>query len=157
MKLMASLSFSLVFASLLASGQALTKEAKIERLLALTQADTIMDQVFSQMKSMTTSFMPTGTTTEQRAKAQQTQEKILDLLKSRISWDKMRAQYVSLYSETFSDEEIDGMLAFYQSPAGRAMLDKTPVLMAKTMALVQSQMTDIMPEIQRISREATQK
>jgi len=25
-----------------------------------------------------------------------------------------------------TDEEIDGMLAFYQSPAGRAMLEKMP-------------------------------
>jgi hypothetical protein len=49
------------------------------------------------------------------------------------------------------------MLAFYQSPAGRAMLEKMPAMMPKSMALVQAQMGDLMPEILRITKEAQQK
>jgi uncharacterized protein len=116
----------------------------------------MMDQVFNQMKAMTASQVPKGTTPEQQAREEETRSKIMDLIKSRMQWDKMRPQYVKLYSETFSDEEISGMLAFYESQAGRAMLAKMPVLMGKTMSLVQAQMTDLMPEIQRITREAQQ-
>ena len=140
-----------------ASAQELTKEAKIERILALTKADTMIDQMFNQVKAMTASQVIPGATSEQRATAQEIQDKIMGLMKARMGWDKMRPQYVKLYSDTFSDEEIDGLLVFHQSPAGRAMIEKMPLLMSKIMAMTQAQMGDIMPEIQRITKEALQK
>ena len=64
--------------------------------------------------------------------------------------DKIRPQLVKLYGETFSAEEIDNILTFYQSPAGHALLDKRPVIMSKTIAL-------LMPEIQRLVKETIPK
>jgi hypothetical protein len=113
--------------------------------------------MFEQIKAMTASQLPPGTAPEQAAKAREIQGKIMDLVKARISWDKMRPQYIKLYSETFSDEEISGMLAFYESPPGRAMLQKMPELVTKVMQVAQAQMTDLVPEIQRITREALSK
>ena len=147
------LTFSLTVAGFLASAQETTKQAKIERLLVLTNVDRTLDQVFEQMKSMAASQVAPGATPEQSAKAHELQGKIMDLMKARMSWDQLRPQYVKVYDETYSDEEIDGILAFYQSPAGRAMLEKMPVLMSKLMAIAQSQMRDIMPEIERLSKE----
>src|SRR5579864_1634581 len=144
----------LLMAGPFAVAQEPAKEAKIERLLTAMNADAMIDQMFEQIKAMTASQIPPGATAEQAAQARQIQSKILDLVKARISWEKMRPQYVKLYSETFSDEEISGMLGFYQSPAGRAMLAKMPTLTTKIMQIAQAQMTDLMPEIQRITREA---
>jgi len=157
MKRVASLACGLILAACLVNAQALSKEAKIERLLALTNADATMNQVFDQMKAMMASQKVPGSTPEQQAKAQEMQGKILELVKTRMSFERIRPQYVKAYSETFSDEEIDGMLAFYESSAGRAMLEKMPLLMPKMMALVQAQMGDLLPEIQRITKEALQK
>jgi len=155
-KSIAVFAFVLTLAGCFASAQELTKQAKIERILALTNADATMDQVLNQMKAMTPSITPAGSTPEQRARAQEVQNKVLDLVKARMSWDTMRPQYVKVYDEIFSDEEINGIFAFYQSPAGRAMLDKMPLLLSKVMALAQTQMTDLMPEILRITKEAGQ-
>ncbi|MDQ6707848.1 MAG: DUF2059 domain-containing protein [Acidobacteriota bacterium] len=129
------------------------KEVKIGRLLALTNAEAMVNRVFDQIKTMT-SQMPPGATPEQRATTEILQAGIIDLVKARMSWDKMRPRYVQVYGETFSDEEIDGMLAFYQSSAGRAVLEKMPMLMPKMMALAQAQMGDILPDIQRLTKEA---
>lgn len=148
------LGFVLTIAAALAGAQELSKQAKIERILALTNADAMMNQVFNQMKATSAASLAPGATPERRAKAQQTQEKIMELIKTRMNWEKMRPHYVKIYDETFDAAEIDGMFMFYQSPAGRAMLEKMPALMGKTMAFVQTQMAEIMPEIQRISREA---
>jgi hypothetical protein len=130
-----------------------TKAAKIDRVLALMKADALTDEVFQQVKAMTASLAPPDATEKQRAHAQEIQAKIMDLVKDRMSWEKMRPQYVKMYGETFSDEEIDGMLAFYESPAGRAMLEKMPQLVSKMMAMVQSQMTAIMPDVERLARD----
>lgn len=137
-----------------ASAQESTKEAKIQRLLTVMNADSMIDQMMEQIKAITASQVPPGTSPEQVAKAREIQSKILDLVKARISWEKMRPQYVKLYGETFSEAEIGGMLAFYESPSGRAMLAKMPALVTKVMEVAQAQMKDLLPEIQRVIREA---
>lgn len=139
-----------------APAQELTKQTKIERLLDAMNADATINQLFEQIKSMTAAQMPPGATPEQTARAREVQDKILELVKSRISWDKMRPSYIKLYSETFSEEEIGGMLAFYESPAGRAMLAKMPTLLTKLIEVAQAQMNELQPEIQRIMRESRQ-
>ena len=157
MKPIAVLAFTLTFAGCFASAQELTKQAKIERILAATNADAMLDQIFNQTKAMSASMTPAGTTPEQRAKAEEVQGKIMDLIKARISWDKMRPQYIKIYDEIFSDEEINGIVAFYESPSGRALLQKMPALISRTMTVTQSLMAEIMPEIQRIAKEAAEK
>ena len=157
MQLARVLTLALVVCGVLASGQELTKEKKIERILDLTNANAIIDQMFNQIKSMSASMLPKDAPPEQSAKAQEMQNKILDLVKARISWDKLRPAYVQAYSETFSEEEISGILAFYETPTGSAMLAKTPTLISKSMSIVRAQMGDLTPEIERITRESLQK
>jgi hypothetical protein len=146
-----------LFFACLTAAEKPSKEARIERLLALTNAGAIMNQMYDQIKALTASQLPPGTSPEERAKAVGIQNKVMDLVKTRMSWEKMRPEYVKIYSETFTEEEIDGMLAFYQSPAGRSMMQKMPALMAKSIAMAQAQMKDLIPEIQRITREAAAK
>ncbi len=153
MKPISVLSIALMVTGLLASAQQPTKEAKIVRVLALMKAEALTDQVFEQMKAETASIFSAEGTEKERAHAQEIQAKVMALVKDRMSWEKMRPVYVKMYSETFSGEEIDGMLAFYQSPAGRAVLEKMPQLVSKIMALAQSQMAGLMPEIERLVKE----
>jgi hypothetical protein len=154
MKHVALFTAGILLATSLASAQGLSKEAKIERLLDVTNGQATMNQVFEQMKAAMAPAIPANATPEQRAKAQELQSKILDLMKNQMSWEKVRPAYVKAYSETFSEEEINGILAFYESPAGRAMQAKMPMLISKVMALAQAQASELMPEIQRITRDS---
>jgi hypothetical protein len=130
-----------------------TKEAKIEEILKLTRTESAMEQVFAQTKAIMLAQMPADATTQERAKAISTQAKIMDVIRARMSWDKLRPIYVKMYSETFTETEIDGILGFYRSPAGRATVDKMPLVMAKSMEFIQTQMSQIMPEVMRIVNE----
>jgi uncharacterized protein len=154
MKHVALFTAGILLATSLASAQGLSKEAKIERLLDVTNGQATMNQVFEQMKAAMAPAIPANATPEQRAKAQELQSKILDLMKSQMSWEKVRPAYAKAYSETFSEEEINGILAFYESPAGRAMQAKMPMFISKVMALAQAQASELMPEIQRITRDS---
>ena len=144
---------ALTVPGVLNGAQELTKKAKIERILLLTKADSMMDQMFSQMKTMLAPQIVPGTSEDQRAQAQEVHKRIMDAMKARMNWDKMRPEYVKLYDETYGETEIDGILAFYESSAGRAMLEKMPLLMSKSMALGQAQMNDFLPEIKKIAEE----
>lgn len=48
------------------------------------------------------------------------------------------------YAQTFSEEELAGMLAFYRTPAGRSMAKKSPALVANIVAAT----TTLVPDIQ---------
>ncbi len=157
MQIKRALLFGLLTAFLATAQTPLSKEAKIDRMLTLTNASSMIDQMFAQIRKMTEGMMPPGATPEQAAEAKQVQQKVQDVVHSRLSWDRMRPQFIKIYSETFTDEELDGLLAFYDSPTGRAMIKKTPELMAKSMAIGQAQMVDILPEIQRIVAEGAKK
>ena len=148
---------ALLLSASLAPAQQASKTAKIERLLVITKASAMMDQMFDQMKGMMAQQTPAEMTPEQRASYQKGQAKVMDLVKDTISWDKMRPQYIKLYSETFTEPEIDGMLTFYESPSGKAVLDKMPVLMQKSMTLASAQMQDVVPKIQEIIRDSLKK
>ena len=137
-----------------ALAQDAAKKAKLDEMFRLTKMDEMMPQMMSQVKAMIAQQMSEmNLPAEAKAAAQESQDRIMDLVTERLSWEKMKPAYVQLYTEIFNDEELDGMLAFYRSPAGRAMLEKMPQLMSKSMALAQRQMADLQPEIQKITKE----
>lgn len=157
MKLKSALSIGSIALLLAASGalaQDAARKAKIEEMFRLINMDRMIQQTTSQMKTVIDQQMSEmKLPPEAQAAAQESEGKIMELVAERMSWAKMKPAYIQLYSEVFTDEELDGILAFYKSPAGRAMLEKTPLLMTKSMALVQKQMGDIQPEIQKMMQE----
>lgn len=134
------------------------KIANIEEIFRLTKVDQMQQQVFAQMQTMTTAQLEKmPSLPKDTSEAREVQDRIFALLRDRISWAKMKPQFVSLYDETFTAPEIAGMLEFYKSKAGTAMLEKMPVLLSKTMTLSQTMLGDFMPELQRIMDEVKAK
>ena len=111
--------------------------------------DMVRTMQMEQIKKMT----PPG---QDAAKAQAMQAKIMDVMTKEMSWEKLRGDYVAIYAETFTEEELRGMVEFYQSPVGRKLIEKTPELMRRSMMITQKQMTDLMPKVQEAVREAQQ-
>jgi hypothetical protein len=75
-------------------------------------------------------------------------------MKQELSWQKLKPLYVQIYRESFEQEEVDGLVAFYASPAGKAMLDKMPTVMQKSMAITQPLMQSLIPKMKSAMEEA---
>jgi uncharacterized protein len=161
MKLKSAVSIGSIALLLTASGalaQDAARNAKIEEMFRLINMDRMMQQVMGQMKTVIDQQISNmKLPPEAQAAARESQGRIMDLVAERMSWEKMKPAYIQLYSEVFTDEELDGILAFYRSPAGRAMIEKTPLLMTKAIALSQKQMGDIQPEIQKMMKDVEAK
>jgi hypothetical protein len=133
-----------------------TKSAKIDEIFRLTKVDQVQKQMMDQMKAVLPSVeQQMGVPGDPHEMSDELQTRILDYLSSRLSWEKMKPGFTKLYSDAFTEDEIDGMLAFYKSPAGQAMLTKMPQLASKSMALAQQQMAGVYPELRRIVQEYT--
>ena len=121
-----------------------SKSAKAEELLQLTQGDQMMKMMEPMMKSMMAQAdkdMPA----EQRAKAGEMQEKMMALVAA--SLNKAKPALAKAYTDTYTEEELDGILTFYKSPAGKALLQKMPEVMQRIVPVMVKMMGDLQPEI----------
>jgi hypothetical protein len=65
--------------------------------------------------------------------------------------------FIDIYKRSFTQGEIDGMLSFYKTDAGKALISKMPVVMQNSMQAMQSKMATTMPQIQQLQRETIEK
>jgi hypothetical protein len=128
-----------------------TKQQKIQRIIEITSPDTVVTEVVNQIDGLMKQIRP-NPTPQQKARQQAALEKIAKISKERML--KIRPELVKAYAETFTDEEIDGMLAFYETPAGRAVVTKIPSINTRMSGLIQSEMNALGPEINKIAEDA---
>jgi hypothetical protein len=139
-----------------------SRTAKAEEFLRVSHTEQMLSQTMSAVLNQTKSgamqqMFGVSLTPEQTKESDELQGKLLAILTSALSWDKLKPIYVKLYADTYTEQEMDGIIAFYKSPAGEAMIAKTPAIMTKANELVQQQMAAVMPEIQKLIKDATQK
>ncbi len=157
-----ALSAVLLFALPLAHADDASKRAKIQEMLTLTNSEQMMNQALDQM-----SAMMKNAAAQQAARQNLTQEqqqiqdnfntKITRIIQQSLSMDSIRPVIIQVYDETYTEDEIDGILAFYRSPAGKAFLAKTPQLMTKTVTLMQQQMAAVQPQIEQAVKDLSTK
>ncbi len=141
---------TLLFAPLAFADQA-SKSAKIEQLLAAMNVEQQQKEMLGQIQQLVTSQVKSQMPSQpDAAKIEDLQKKMFALIGEETSWQKMKPVFVQVYSDTYTEPEIDGILAFYKSPAGRAMVDKQPTLTSKMMTSMQAQMGEIMTKIQKL-------
>lgn len=87
------------------------------------------------------------------AAAKKMMDRLNPIMEKRLSWEVMKDEYATLYSETFTPEEVKGLIDFYKTPIGQSFLKKMPTLMQKAAQLSAKRVQDMLPEIQRIAAE----
>jgi len=148
---------TLIFVPLACADEA-TKVAKVEELFQVMNVAEQQKQMMAQMSKMVISQIKDalagqGTSAEAIAKAQDKQKRVFALIEQKTSWDNMKPIFLKAYTEVFTEPEIDGMLAFYKTPSGKAMIEKQPALNGKIMTNVQGQMADLMPQMEEILKQ----
>ena len=60
---------------------------------------------------------------------------------------KLNAQMEPIVADTFSEKELTDLVAFYESPTGQAVVEKTPQMAARLMPVMISLMPEITKEL----------
>jgi len=154
--LLATFAVSL-FASAVAAAPA--SQASVEELLDLTRAESLISEMYPQVEqimrqSMKAALVDKAPTAAQQRVLDAMPGKFIAIMREELNWAKLKPQFTQIYQETFEQEEIDGLIAFYKSPAGQAYVGKMPSVMQRTMALSQEQMKVILPKMQAAIRDA---
>jgi hypothetical protein len=117
----------------------------LERLIALTQQERMVNSIVAQIDNMLhnlgaqLSQADHLSPQDQQALVKKMQESSA-AIRAQLTWAWIKPIYIKVYTETFTQEEVDGMIAFYGSPAGQATINKMPSVMQKAMSIMQPQM-----------------
>jgi hypothetical protein len=130
------------------------KQAKAHELLMTMHMDHTVDSMMHSIAQQLFEVpdMNRLTPTQQKL-TQDFQNRAMKIVSDRVSWKAVEPDYVKLYENTYSEQEIDGILAFYKSPAGQAMLAKAPQISAGVVQIVHSHMGDYQPKMQALQDE----
>ncbi len=131
-----------------------THRASIEKLLVLTEVDQGYEQVFPRIKQFVLQQLKQmNVPQDQSPIIEKYFGKMIDVMKTEMSWDKMKDDYIQLYMSVYTEEEIQGLITFYESPVGQKMIEKMPLLMEQSMVISQKYTQNLLPQIQKIIEE----
>ena len=125
------------------------QDATIEKLLELTQAQKSADSAVADADAfLKSTVIPMtereGVPAEKRKAAQACLEDYRKMIHETLGWESLKPEYMRIYREAFTEEELKDLTAFYQTPTGRMLVEKTPVLESKLGAALDQRMKSMM-------------
>ena len=137
----------------------LASEATVRELLEVTQVRKLLDGTIAQMDAFVDEAVKRALagrvpTPEQQAILDDAKARSIAVIQGELQWEKLEPRYIEIYQKSFTNEEISGMLAFYRSSTGQAVINKLPVVMEHTMELMQDFLQRTGPQIRQIQAEA---
>ena len=130
-------------------------EASVKQLLEVMQAHKMLDATMAQMSAFMKQMMEQATqgqkiTPQIQKDIDRRQSEMTNTFKEVLDWNKLEPMYVRVYQKSFTQPELDGMIGFYKTTAGQAVITKMPVVMQNTMSEMQQMMQ---PMIQRMRQQ----
>jgi hypothetical protein len=161
-KLLATaLVWTLMCGAAAAANTAPASDASIREMLELTNSRQMLDSVKTQMTSMMNTTMQNATrgqtiTAERQAILDRMAAKLSAAVTDMLNWDDLLPMYLRTYRGAFTQDEIDGAIKFYKSPAGKAYIKKMPVVMQSVMQEMPQFIKPVQEKMAAIQRESLQ-
>ncbi len=116
-----------------------------------TQMTGYMKQQFQQQIDQNASG--SAMTPEQKKLTDDFFDKLIKMAFDTMSWKAIEPEYAKIYADSYTEDEITAITVFYKSPAGQAMLEKTPAVTAASLKIAQSKMAGLQPKMKELSEE----
>jgi hypothetical protein len=136
--------------------------AKAEEMMQLTQTEPMMKEQLANLQERVNTlakqqFAQGSLTPDQTKMTDDYLKQVQAITNDEVGWAKMQPVILQSYADTFTDAELDGIIAFYKSPAGQAIVTKTPALSGKTMGMVQDKIKDMQPKLAQLTEDYANK
>jgi hypothetical protein len=153
--------WTLMCGSAAPANNAPASDASIREMLELTNAQQMLAGMKGQMNAMMNTAMQNATkgqtvTPERQAVLDRMAAKMSAVVTDILNWDDLLPIYMRTYRDSFTQDEIDGVIKFYKSPAGRAYLKKLPLVMQNLMGEMQGFMKTVQDKMQAVQKESMQ-
>lgn len=128
------------------------QDASIEKLLTLTHSKKLNAEAIADSDDIIeTTLKPLlhgkGMTEEKKKIIDDFLNQYKAIVKDELSWEKTLPEYLRIYRETFTEEEIQSLIAFYESPTGQMFIRKTPQIIEKMSDFMREKLVSIMSRL----------
>lgn len=141
------------------AAEAPASETSIRELLTLTQSQKLLDGTMGQVdammqRSMKQALAGQTLTADQQRIMDNMRTKMIALFREDMKWETLEPMFIDVYKQSFTQKEVDGMLDFYKSEPGQAVIAKMPLVMQNTMQAMQGRMAVMLPKLQQLQQDA---
>ena len=162
MRFLVIILLSLTSLQVAVAAELMATEESVRQLMQVTESKKLLDGMMGQIDSLMQSSMKQALggispSAEQQAAMDEMRQKIVAVLHEELKWETLEPKFIDLYRQSFTEHEVMGMIKFYKTPAGQAVITKMPMVMQRSMAMMQELMISIMPKLQQIEADATAK
>ncbi|MBI2685400.1 MAG: DUF2059 domain-containing protein [Acidobacteria bacterium] len=135
-----------------------SKAAKVEEFFRLAKIDEMLRNVLALSSSRMQGaaiqeMLGVKLPPEAQKRVESLQGKVTALLTEALAWEKLKPEYVKIYSEAFTEEQIGDIVAFHKSKTGQALVAKNPELMAKSSEIVRKKLAESQSEMRKLIQE----
>ena len=125
-----------------------------KELLEVMNADQAIEMAYEQMYThMSGMAEQLGITEDTQPMFDIYLEKMVEVMKEEMNWDKMEPYILSAYVSVYSEDELRELSEFYSSPLGQKFVSKMPELMEASMKMTQEMMGVLLPRLTEIQKE----
>ena len=133
-------------------------EASVRQLLEVSQVHKMLDSVTAQMDQMMNQMMQQVTqgqkiTPEVQKQIDAGKAEAMSMMKDIFDWHKMEPMYIRVYQKSFSQKEVNDLIAMYQTPGAVALINKMPLVLQNTMTEMQPMMQPIIERMRRTQQQ----
>lgn len=79
--------------------------------------------------------------------------KMIALLKENTKWEAMEPVFIDIYMQSFTQNEVNGMIDFYKTEPGQAFITKMPVARQKAMLVMQKRKAVMVQKLQQLEQD----
>ncbi len=127
--------------------------ASIQQLMQLLDAQTQYEQELEYSKQSYQEMMQQVLDSQAKHLDEDKQKKfqtfsaeMLDLMMQESQWTQVEPETIQIWQDIYTQEEINSMIQYYQTPMGQSILKKMPLATEKSNAIVQGKIDKFMPQ-----------
>lgn len=151
--------YQTIFLLLLSASTALAdtqqaSEDSIRELLAITGVRKMNESVLAQMESESQNSMNQFIAehpnfTKHKKILEEDYRKRSDIMRNAVGWETLEPIAIEIYQRSFTEKELQGMLDFYKSDAGKAIIYKMPLVMQNYMQMMQPRIVAMQEQLDK--------
>ena len=75
------------------------------------------------------------------------------MVKELLDWSKLEPIYLRVYQKSFTQKEVNDLIAMYQTPGAQALITKMPIVMQNTIGEMQPLMQPVIERMRRTQQQ----
>ena len=129
-------------------------EESVRQLLDASQVHKMLDTMTKQMDQLMNQMMQQVTqgqkiTPEVQKQIDAGHAEMMSMMKEIFDWHKMEPMYLRVYQKSFTQKEVNDLIAMYHTPGAEALVNKMPQVLQNTMAEMQPMMQPIIERMRQ--------